>query len=507
MKTLEDLLDAADALAASSQETPARPDFAIPDEFLLAKQQLLEQKETSDGKGTGWFARQDIPAGSLLMAAKPLAMVMLWQEEEEEEENEPDEMEEEDEEDDTSMMRTEKSTLNSMLVVELLQAIQKNPDIWNNSLSTLYPRNEADMANLPIRECANPKLKLQQETLLQQLATAQPQLAATSDTIGKRLPLIVRYNVLSIETCPELLSHPGPGGHANLGGAGLYHWPSFFNHNSERPTVARWAIGDVMCFVAIRDMEAGTEACISYLEHDVLCESAYRRNLLLQMDFQEDTAKANNTDDAQENDEENGPDAPVVDSELQNELMETNAFERLDTIEQLLLQAKGMPPPDDDENDDDDNNNNNDKAMVVSEDEEEESGGGCWFQCDIQNLNILKAITLDGLGQTTKALQVWEECVEFAESKLPPLDESSVVVRVQAALCALHLGDTKTAQQHANKALETHDKLFLGGGAARLRRRFRKDLELCLRKPNGKQQQQQSPKQVADILWPIAPGR
>merc|ERR1719276_485370 len=54
------------------------------------------------------------------------------------------------------------------------------------------------------------------------------------EEIALRLLLIVRYNVLSIETCSELLVYPdvNKGGMASLAGTGLYGPEvSYFNHS------------------------------------------------------------------------------------------------------------------------------------------------------------------------------------------------------------------------------------------------------------------------------------
>jgi len=138
----------------------------------------------------------------------------------------------------------------------------------------------------------------------------------------------------------------------------------------------------------------------------------------------------------------------------------------------------------------------------------ETAPGAGWFQCDAHNLRILKAITLDGLGQTEAALQLWEESIAFVEQKLPPLDENSVVLRVQAALCAHHRGANDEAmmgraKEHARIALETHHLLF-GGGVARFRRRFRHDLELRLR-PAAAGAAETSGSSAVDFLWPFDP--
>jgi hypothetical protein len=107
----------------------------------------------------------------------------------------------------------------------------------------------------------------------------------------------------------------------------------------------------------------------------------------------------------------------------------------------------------------------------------------------------LKAITLDALGKTKEALELWEESVIFTETMLPHADESSVVMRVQAALCALHIGNNEKAKEHGLVALKTHNLLF-GGGMARFRRRFARDLQLHFRPANPGLE---SP---ANALWP-----
>lgn len=239
-----------------------------------------------------------------------------------------------------------------------------------------------------------------------------------------------------------------------------------------------------MGVVSNRDIKAGEEVCISYIEHDVLCESAYRRNQMLTMDFLD--CRADETSVAV-GEEENGPDLPVVDTQVQNELMGMGPFERLTAIEELMQQATGAKLPQEEAP----NEGEGAEAM--------EETGSSWFQCDVQNLRILKAITLDGMGQCKDALPLWEDAIVFAESSLPPLDESSVVVRVQAALCAHHTGDVARGKQHAEVALNTHNLLF-GGGVERFKRRFRNDFLLPIR-PAGPAEQNEESSPV-DVLLP-----
>ena len=119
-----------------------------------------------------------------------------------------------------------------------------------------------------------------------------------------------------------------------------------------------------------------------------------------------------------------------------------------------------------------------------------------WFECDMQNLRILKAITLDFMGQSKQALEQWEQCVNFAETRLPPNDESAVVVRVQAALCAWTTKNEQRARHHAVAALHIHNLIF-GGGVQRFHRRYRK--EFCL---NLREDKPGEGKPIHEELWP-----
>lgn len=180
-------------------------------------------------------------------------------------------------------------------------------------------------------------------------------------------------------------------------------------------------------------------------------------------------------------DDDQGPSYPVVDSDVQNELMTMNPFERLEAIDELIQQAVGEAL---DGND-------------VGDADQMDAIGSSWFECDLQNLRILKAITLESLGQSDKALQIWEECVQFTETKMPPNDENSIAMRVQAALCSKNLDKEMLAQHHASVALQRHNLMF-GGGVRRFRRRYRQEFRLNLRSNIGSGDN----KSFEDMLWP-----
>lgn len=477
---IEGLLDLADELAA--KDSP-RPDFPLPNAFKVDPPDELMQM--NDGpKGRGWYAKKDISAGTILLVSKPLAMVMAWEEEEDtddvkEEEGDDEEEEEEEEEGPTG------SKQNGLLILKLLHAIEEKPSLWFNVLSELFPRDEGTALNLPVWMCRDAAVGMEIERSFDRLKEI-PELNpkgkdAATKQITLRLPLIVRYNCLSVETAPELLVHPSPEGHASLSGTALYHNPSFFNHD-HHPNASRWSIGDIMFFVTNRDVRKGEEICISYIEHDILCESAERRSALLDMDFVDnDDVNADGSADTSRKGDRNheGPLAPVVDAGVQAELMEMQPLERIDALQDLLDQSTGT-------------------KMADDEMEEDEGEPAPWFKSDTQNLRILYAITLDGLSRTKQALEEWEKCVAFCEQALPPVDESSIAMRVQASLCARLAGRDAIARKHADAALKEHSILF-GGGVARFRRRYEVDLKLALR-PDCMSEKGVS---AQDVLWPV----
>lgn len=220
-----------------------------------------------------------------------------------------------------------------------------------------------------------------------------------------------------------------------------------------------------MFFVTNRDITKGDELCFSYIEHELLCENASKRSALLDMDFElnddddnESTSeqraskkqKVAKMSKEQDDTDDFGVCYPLIDVEVQSELLATPPKERLDIIDELL-----------------------DKEIDPVQD----------YQCDKYQLHILKAITLDGLGKSREALVEWEEALDFAVKNFPPLDESTIALYVQAALCAQSDDKIARAKDHANKALTMHNSLF-GGGAVRFMKRYIKEMD-CIKRTNS----------------------
>jgi tetratricopeptide (TPR) repeat protein len=459
----------------------------------LDRMELVE----TESKGKGWFAKSDIPAGTHLLVCKPVAKVMCWEEDEYLDQSDDDEDMNDDvdyENDDDNNNNNTDSTAsmrNGLLAIRTVRTIQKQPSTWFSHLNDLFPRPH-DMNSLSPWKCSNTTITSEFETAIKELSQTKP--FSTSDPsiiqdIKDRLPLIVRYNCLSVETSPELFVHPNnlQGGHVLLSSTALYTLPSYFNHNYH-PNVARFSVGDISFFVTNQFIPQGTELCISYIESELLCENAQRRTALLEMDFSDkndDGQKDSPMNDSplQTNDDEDN--GPVVDVELQNELMDINPLDRVGEIQSLLDQAS--------------NYINQGKGSVNNDDNNDECEDIAWYKCDVHQLKMLLALTFDSLGQFSKALCLWEQCIEFIDTNFPPGDENGIPVRVQAALCAAASGDSTKAKEYAIQALNQHALIF-GGGVALFRRRYAKELELKLR---PKTSRCLSGQEALDQLWPM----
>eukprot|EP00571_Detonula_confervacea_P010954 CAMPEP_0172304888 /NCGR_PEP_ID=MMETSP1058-20130122/6257_1 /TAXON_ID=83371 /ORGANISM="Detonula confervacea, Strain CCMP 353" /LENGTH=564 /DNA_ID=CAMNT_0013016295 /DNA_START=81 /DNA_END=1775 /DNA_ORIENTATION=+ len=501
------------------------PNITSTADILNGKHDLVKMREcsdkSSDGVQRGMYAKRDIKAGANLVISKPI--VVCWDVEDDESDDEEDESDDEDNEeqelvegkkkahlgsdddsddsdgdgdeidqkvaasglktaasdndaddnssdsDDESIQEATGAKRNGILILRAIEKIKQTPSLWTDTLSTLFPRDIETALNLPPWFCSDPSIGMEIEM---QMSKTLPSLSLFSKDgneevckeISMRLPLIVRYNVLSVETCSELFVYPdvSKGGMASLGGTGLYGPEvSYFNHSCV-PNVSRYCIGDVLFFVTNRDIVKGEELCFSYIEHEFLCENSAKRSALLDMDFEldddDDGGRSGNERPNKKqkvakmpSKEEEQVHYPLIDAEMQSELMATPQIERMDLINELLDQ----------------------KVDRIQD-----------YQCDKYQLHILKAITLDGLGQTSKALLEWEMAVDFAVKNFPLLDETTIALQVQAALCALKCfemgNDRMRAKRHADKALKMHKSLF-GGGKERFLKRYEKEFMCPLR--------------------------
>ena len=473
------LLDMADEAAKEDQPVI---NFPLPKGCDTSGQTYMEIKDVKK-KGKGFHAKEDLKAGTLLLVSKPIATIMGWEEddfdgdmEEELDEDEEDEIMNSVDESENLMKSNQR---NGVLAIKVAKAIQQNPSLWYNEISNLFPR---DGATLPLWVCENAETGMQFERCINELENEE-EFHGKKDVIEEirqRLPFIVRYNCLSVETAPELFVYPdqAKGGHISLSATALYNEPSYFNH-SHKPNVSRWSIGDIMFFVTNQDVKVDTELCISYIESELLCENSKRRSSLLEMDFEdlEEEIKGENESVDGKEDDDDGMEGPVINLDVQDELMNMHPLDRLNEINRFLLQTTGDCDPDDMDDDESD---------IV------------WFQCDGHRLRTLLALTFESLSQPSKALEQWKKCIEYVEKNLPPGDEAGIVIYVQAALCALCLSQESVARNYAAIALSNHNLIF-GGGVKLFQRRYANEMELQLRSSKNALFGQAA----LDALWPV----
>lgn len=223
----------------------------------------------------------------------------------------------------------------------------------------------------------------------------------------------------------------------------------------------RYCIGDIIFFVANQHVPKGQELCFSYIEHEFLCENAERRTALLEMDFKDsgnEQPKSKRQRTAQIS-------MPLIDIEMQNELMATVPTDRLDIIKDMLNPDRPLNPSGDD------------------------------YQSDRWNLEILNAITLENLGRSRDALEQWNKCLQFCKANHPPIDETTIAIHVRIAFCATSCKKVAVAEHHAAEALRMHGLLF-GGGVRRFRDRYCHEFRVM----GGLDENDN--RVIAQMLWP-----
>jgi hypothetical protein len=141
---------------------------------------------------------------------------------------------------------------NGLLILRLIDKIKSNPKLWTKTLSQLFPRDEETALKLPPWVCSCARIGLDIEQNFNELLDLQlfPEdlNQETCKQIHLRLPLIVRYNVLSVETAPEQYSHfDSEKGMVHLNGTALFGPEvSYLNHS-----VSRYALSSIILLLNI----------------------------------------------------------------------------------------------------------------------------------------------------------------------------------------------------------------------------------------------------------------
>ena len=133
---------------------------------------------------------------------------------------------------------------NGILILRLLDKIKADPMLWAEKLCQLFPRDEETALNLPPWMCSCARIGLEIEQGFNELQSLHLFPGEHNEEVCKeiqlRLPLIVRYNVLSVETAPEQYSHfDSEKGMVELNGTALYGPEVSYLNHSGNPNLSR----------------------------------------------------------------------------------------------------------------------------------------------------------------------------------------------------------------------------------------------------------------------------
>ena len=193
-------------------------------------------------------------------------------------------------------------------------------------------------------------------------------------------------------------------------------------------------------------MLAGAELCISYIESELLSESAAVRNEAMgDRDFRVTdapaapcaTAEARGTpagggsassdgsDGVAAGDEEY--DGPALSPDMLDAVRATHPLEQLSTVSEVLGDAESVER---------------------------------FRPSDHKELSLIQGLALAQLGSPAEALVHWEDCLRYNARHCPPNDEATVCYAFQAALCALAVNKADAAVAHVLTAARAHAVAF-----------------------------------------------
>ena len=392
------------------RQEPPKPRSSCP--LRIGAMEIVERA----GRGRGWIATADIPAGRTVLCESPLAYSMDWE---------------------ADALQSEALNVDSAsLILALAQELggKRGPQLMKQ-LQTLSP-----LPSDPGKEwtCDDPQLATKVEQSLKRVPKLSPRERA-------RLKRVVRANSIGIYTNSEQLCYPEQ--FVQLSGVALYLNGSLFNHDC-RPNTTRFNVGAIAVFRTNRLVRKGEELCISYIESDILCEPASLRNLELGgRDFKVRDPGGSDFDSDSEDDAD--------------QMEEPELYRKIDEEAQDAL--LGLDPPARLEN----------IALLLEDTETADS----FIRADRKELSLLQAVACTQLGYFSTALAHWEDCIAFASVHCPPHDECLVCYSVHAAIVALASDQVESATAHMRTASKTHAVAF-GGGPSFLRMRYSKEVEI-----------------------------
>eukprot|EP00929_Paragymnodinium_shiwhaense_P118959 TRINITY_DN90857_c0_g1_i1.p1 TRINITY_DN90857_c0_g1~~TRINITY_DN90857_c0_g1_i1.p1 ORF type:complete len:608 (-),score=163.62 TRINITY_DN90857_c0_g1_i1:109-1932(-) len=453
-----DLRGKARTAAAAADAPPGQPLFVLSSKIAL---------RDSPGKGRGWFASETLPAGTVLLAERPVSGILdkEWRD---------------------RPWGLCDSADTTALAIRLAQNF--SPSVAK-TLRHLHPQDGQPLPDLQGDDGSEEDEDGESAALEEAIeeAWSLPTVEGLSESQKARLRAVVRLNSLGFYTHSELLCHHG--NFSALTGSGLFALASGFNHSCD-PSVARFSYGDVTVFVTNRELSPESELSISYIEAEMLCAPLALRRQGLNRDFQcgcpkcmteagqqspalrpvdAAVAKSDHTDEGTR------PRYISMDAQVQAQLNLMQPAERVEAVEAAL--HGGL----DEEGDV--------QGAGESEGGEEEKGPCVLLGKDAQELRVVKATTLMQLKRFEEAVDVWRQLAAFTCHHCPPFDEGLAVYAAQAALCMLSASSSSSSSKavpaDARVGLAAADYVSLAatahramsGVAALFRRRYRLEVE------------------------------
>jgi len=417
---LRSAMKGAEESSLSSCQIDLGPSFVINSHIIL---------QDADGKGRGWFAKENIPPGTIVLLERPLVAVL-------------------DTEYNDQPWGFCSSADSAALSIELAKCFSQS---LQDLLSDMHPRK---LSQIVASDDINSD-EDDDEAAAQALDEAVPEAWSQVDGIDEptmmRLKQVVKLNSLGFYTNSEQICHHNT--FSCMTGTGLFALGSGFNHSCD-PNVARLSFGDITAFVTSCSVDVGAELCISYIESELLCAPISLRRQSLNRDFICSCRKCLAESSDQGSEATNSNRYLHVNSQVQAELSSLPPAERVEAVDAALRGEMG---------DDDEENGES----------EEESGSPILLGKDSQELRVVQAVALMQLQEYRRAIGVWRQLAAFACFHCPKFDESLAVYATQAALCAIACND-ESAPAYVSRALVAHR---ISSGVSLYRWRFAKEVE------------------------------
>jgi len=239
----------------------------------------------------------------------------------------------------------------------------------------------------------------------------------------KRYRCVCRCNSLGFYTSSEQLCYNYT--YRPLTGTGLYVLASTFNHSCV-PNVSRYHIGDVSLFRTMRPVKAGEELCITYCELETLMESRFIRHQALDRDFTCTCAKC--VEDLQQGDEARKKEAYFdITQELIAELTLLPPKERCENVEEII---SGSVKLDD---------GSTPRLLFKDAQDLRCMLGRAYMEWGMERRMASKKEANELYG---KAREVWQDTAQLTvQAAGGNCDEGVVVCSNQALLCDLEMGN------------------------------------------------------------------